>query len=81
MNIPEAVGYAVVSFGAIDVTTISPTERGALVNWLVTSARIPMYAWTTDEEIFKTWRSVKGRDAHLMPVSILACTLPSEIGK
>lgn len=78
MSVPEAIGYAIVSFGTIDVSTISPTERGAIVNWLVTSARIPVYAWSQDDEIFRTFRTMKGRDHHLMPVSIIACTLPSE---
>jgi hypothetical protein len=78
MSIPENIGFAIVSFGAIDVTTVSPTERGAMVNWLVSSARIPIYAWSTDEEISLTWRQMKGRDHHLMPVSIIACTIPSQ---
>ncbi len=76
MNIPEAIGYAIVSFDQLDVSTISPTERGAIVNWLVTSARIPVSAWSQDDEIFRTWRTMKGRDHHLMPVSIIACALP-----
>lgn len=75
--IPEAIGYAVVSFDQVDVSTVSPTERGAIVNWLVTSARIPVYAWSSDDQIFKTWRGVKGRDHHVMPVSIIACTVAS----
>lgn len=72
--IPEVIGYAVASFGVLDVSTVSPTERGAIVNWLVTYARIPVYAWSSDDQVFQTWRGVKGRDHHVMPVSIIACT-------
>lgn len=77
MSIPEVTGFVVVSFGQIDIATVSPSERGAMVNWLVSSARIPIYAWTTDDEIFKTWRGCKGRDNHLMPVRIAAATVVS----
>lgn len=54
-------GFAVLSFGIIEIATVSPTRRGALVNWLVTTARRPIFAWTTDGEIEQHWREASGR--------------------
>jgi hypothetical protein len=68
----EAIGFAVVSFGKIDVTTVSPTRRGALVNWLVTSARVPIFQWTSDDEIETSWRQICGRDHQCAEVAIAA---------
>jgi hypothetical protein len=63
-------GYAVISFGVIEIATVSPTRRGALVNWLVTTARRPIYSWTTDAEIERHWRECKGSDHEAIEVDI-----------
>lgn len=63
-------GYAVVSFGKIDVATVSPTRRGAVVNWLVTVGRQRIYNHTTDEQIEATWLGLCGRDNRVCEVSI-----------
>jgi|APCry1669192522_1035417.scaffolds.fasta_scaffold04459_3 hypothetical protein len=68
----DVLGFAVVSFGKIDVNTVSPTRRGALVNWLVASARIPVYQWTSDEDIEASWRQLCGRDHKCAEVAIAA---------
>jgi hypothetical protein len=41
-------GYAVFDDHGIDVRTVAPTERGAMVNWLVASCGIMISQWTSD---------------------------------
>lgn len=71
-------GFAIFSFGRLDVTTVSPTRRGAVVNWLVTSARRPIYAWTTDGEIEGLWRGLHGPDHECAMVLITRAAEPSD---
>lgn len=69
----EADGFAVVSFGMLDVSTVSPTRRGAIVNWLVTSARQIVYITTTDAEIERLWNTFRGgfhNDHTVEPVKV-----------
>lgn len=72
------IGHAVISFGKIDIGTVSPTRRGAIVNWLVTSARQPVFAWTDDLQIERMWRGCKGRDNECIEVAIAPCSLTSQ---
>ncbi|WP_029581970.1 hypothetical protein [Bradyrhizobium sp. URHD0069] len=79
----SVTGYAILSFGLIEVATVSPTRRGALVNWLVTTARRPIYAWTTDEEIERHWRESCGsrRDHDCIEVAITPAAMsPADHG-
>ncbi len=50
----RATGYAVVCDSEIDMRTVSPTRRAAIVNWLYVHG-IPLYCSTTDEEIEAFW--------------------------
>lgn len=70
------IGFAVSSFGKIDVSTVSPTRRGAIVNWLVISARRKIYIWTGDEEIERHWRDCSSRDHECIEVAIAANSPP-----
>jgi hypothetical protein len=48
--------FAVLSFGKIKIETVSPSRRGALVNWLVAGPpKLMIYQWTSDEEIERHW--------------------------
>lgn len=48
--------YAVIADEKIDVCTVSDTRRAALVNWIVVNCGIPLFNWTTDEEIEQIWK-------------------------
>lgn len=50
-----AHGWAIVANGEINVATVSPTRRGALVNWLVVSARVPVFNDHSDAQIESMW--------------------------
>lgn len=76
----SATGFAILSFGRIEIATVSPRRRGALVNWLVTSGRIPIYAWTSDTEIESLWRTTRG-DHECLEVQITPLSLSSTEGK
>lgn len=52
-----AVGFAVVQGDVIDVRTVSPTRRGALVNWLTVMPGVSVFANWSDHAIEKTWES------------------------
>lgn len=48
----QATGYAVKADGNLQVETVSPSRRGAMVHWLVVAHQVPItHAWT-DENIF-----------------------------
>jgi hypothetical protein len=68
MIAPAVEGYAVVLFREIDVRTVSPTRRAAIVNWLVTHG-----VWVadsfTDDYIEILWRNHK-QEAELIAVKI-----------
>lgn len=65
-----ASGFAVRSFGKIDVRTVGPTRRSAIVNWLVTTANIMILRHHTDEHIETLWKGTKGRDHEVIYVDI-----------
>lgn len=45
-------GFAIVTNGGgINIRSVSPTALAAKVNWLVTDAKIMVYAWSSDETI------------------------------
>ena len=50
-----AVGFAVVQGGVIDVRTVSPTRRGALVNWLVVAVGLAVRSDWSDYAIERAW--------------------------
>lgn len=52
----EAEGWAVIQDGKIDVRTISPTRRAAIVNWLVVRGRCWISTSTSDSQIEEYWR-------------------------
>lgn len=54
----SAAGWAIVDGDRIDVRTVGPTHRAAIVNWLVTTAQENVYAWETDERIDARWERV-----------------------
>lgn len=49
--------------GGLDVRTVGPTRRSAIVNWLHLNG-IPMLATTTDEEIEYLWRFAREKADH-----------------
>ncbi len=53
-------GYAVVLDNKIDIRTVSPTRRGAIVNWLVVHVGCFIYNTTTDEQINEMWSRSSG---------------------
>ncbi len=53
-NVMKATGYAVVCNSEIDMRTVGPTRRAAIVNWLYIHG-LPLYRLTTDEEIEAFW--------------------------
>lgn len=53
------IGWAVIDGHEIDVRTVSPTRRAAIVNWLVLSGKM-MLAHFSDESIEMIWRDNRG---------------------
>jgi hypothetical protein len=51
----NARGFAVVIRGQIDVRTVSPYIRGAVINWLVVSAGQTISNSMSDDQIFAIW--------------------------
>lgn len=70
-NPTVAQGYAIVEKGGLMVATISPTDIGAMVNWLVVSAGILVTNATTDDQV-RAWFQAEAlpRGASLVPVTI-----------
>jgi len=66
-----AGGWAVVQDGEINVRTVSPDRRGAIVNWLVAEAHRFVSAHDTDEEIEDRWERDRGT-ARVLQVAIIA---------
>lgn len=54
-----ADGYAIKVKGELSVSTVSPTERGAKVNWLWPGVGITVLDQTTDAKIDRWWRESK----------------------
>lgn len=52
--------WAVVDNGGINIRSVSPTRRAALVNWLVTERQLQATIFATDEDIERTWEANKG---------------------
>lgn len=52
----QAMGFAVIDSAGINVASVSPQERGAMVNWLVVCARVPIHDSTSDLEIEASFR-------------------------
>lgn len=55
----KAKGWAVYDNGQINVATVSPKRRGAIVNWLVAERALMIFNENTDEEIEEIWDSMK----------------------
>jgi hypothetical protein len=53
----SAVGYAVVDDDGINVRTVSPTRRAAIVNWLLIECGLLAMQITTDVEIEQAWNA------------------------
>jgi hypothetical protein len=54
-DIPAAEGYAIVEDGKIDVRTVSPTRRTAIINFLVVSRHCIIRNDHSDEYIERVW--------------------------
>jgi hypothetical protein len=55
--IRPAVGWAVVFLDEMDVRTISPTRRAAIVNWIVSRGGKWVSNNTTDDDIERMWKA------------------------
>lgn len=65
----EAHGYAVVENGEINVRSVSPTRRAAMVNFLLTDRATMILNSMADPEIETIW-DAKHRGAVIVPVKI-----------
>lgn len=70
-NPMEADGWAVIEDVGIDVRSVSPTRRAAIVNWLVTRGDRMVWPKTTDKEIEQMWAEARGA-AEVIPVKVSA---------
>ena len=50
------MAWAVVERGAIDLRSVGPTRRSAIVNWLYTEKKVTILNTYNDELIEQTWR-------------------------
>lgn len=64
----SARGFAIVIDGKIDMRTVFPHARGAVVNWLVTDG-VLIIKGMSDEDIFALWDQSRG-DAMVQPVKV-----------
>jgi hypothetical protein len=64
----KADGWAVIECIGIDVRSVSPTRRAAIVNWLVTRGRW-ISTSTTDEQIEDYWSEDRG-EAEVVQVTV-----------
>lgn len=74
-------GFAAVNHrGEILIKTVSDTRRAAMVNWLVSEARIMVMQTDTDEEIAKGFLELAGKRglALIEPVTIAISSTPRE---
>lgn len=55
--------------GEINVRSISPTRRAAIVNWLVVEEQLPIMALHSDEEIEEIWKHF-GKHAECVQVTV-----------
>ena len=69
MIIMKASGFAVIEETGLDVRSVSPTRRAAIVNWLVTRAHRFISSSTSDQQIDAMWDSERG-DAKVVAVSV-----------
>lgn len=67
----RANAWAVVDNGGINVRSVSPTRRAALVNWLVTERQLQATIFATDDDIERMWQANKG-DALVSEVAVTA---------
>ena len=67
----EADGWAVIEDIGLDLRSVSPTRRAALVNWLVTRKNMMATIYTTDEQIERMWDANRG-DADVVRVRSFA---------
>jgi hypothetical protein len=56
----QAEGWAIIESTGIDVRSISPTRRAAIVNWLVVRRNIYITTSWDDARIEHIWQSLKG---------------------
>ncbi len=73
----QAAGWAILSEKGIDVRTVSPTRRGAIVNWLVTTCGVPVQNHWTDEAIELMWQGASEYES-LAKVQEVAITAVGE---
>ena len=68
------IGYAISVAGDIDIKTVSPTPRGALVNFLATEREILITNSWTDERIRQAWDMLARPGEQLVMVEIRRIT-------
>jgi hypothetical protein len=56
----QADGWAIIECVGIDVRSISPTRRAAIVNWLVVRRNVYITTSWDDARIEHIWQSLKG---------------------
>ena len=56
-----ARGWAVITGDQIHIRTVSPTRRGAIVNFLVTDRSMAIYSQHTDADIEAWWKKYHSR--------------------
>ena len=55
MNTRQRLGWAVSDRGGICVRSVSPTRRGAIINWLHVVAGLRIWDHDTDEHVESLW--------------------------
>jgi len=63
--------WAVIDNGGINIRSVSPTRRAALVNWLVVERQLQATIFATDDDIERMWEANKG-DAAATKVAVTA---------
>jgi hypothetical protein len=61
MAMSNAEGWAIIENGRINVRTVSPTRRAAIVNFLVVERGILVMDSATDEQIEQKWKQMRSQ--------------------
>ncbi len=64
------IGWAVTVGGEIDMRTVGPTRRSAIVNWLVVDREELITHFTTDQAIDTLWSVYESENIKVQQVNV-----------
>ena len=68
------IGWAVTVGGKIDMRTVGPTRRSAIINWMVVDQGEVITHLTTDQAIDTMWSAYEGENVKVQQVNVEVVT-------